>query len=75
MPKSKMKGVVQQKGGEGFGENAPPNVSIVVQNNTGVESKSHTEQPRFDGEGWIIGVVMDAYDRNKGGMRDVMRRR
>jgi len=75
MPKSKMKGVVQQKGGEGFGENAPPNVSIVVQNNTGVEAKSYTEQPRFNGEGWVIGVVMDAYDRNKSGMRDVMRRR
>jgi hypothetical protein len=51
---------------------APPNVHVVVQNNTGVEADAKIDQPEFDGEKWVLNVFMDAYDRNRDGMRDIM---
>jgi hypothetical protein len=50
-----------------------PNVKIVLNNNTGVDTTPTVEAPRFDGSEWVINVVLDAYDRNKSGLRDVMR--
>jgi len=49
---------------------APP-VKIVVVNNTGTQAEVKQSEPQFNGEEWVIGVVLDAYARDRNGMRTV----
>ena len=48
------------------------NIKIELINQSGQELSATSSQQRFDGESWVIGVVVDAARRNKGGMRDIM---
>ncbi len=51
--------------------NSAPTVIVNVQNNLGVKAEVKQET-KFDGQRYIVGVVLDAYTRNIGGMRTVM---
>lgn len=51
--------------------NSAPTVIVNVQNNLGVKAEVKQET-KFDGQRFIVGVVLDAYTRNIGGMRTVM---
>jgi len=62
---------VKALGGSG-GNSAPP-VQINLINKTGTEASAKQEQPRWDGEKWVLGIVMDALDRNKGGFKNNMK--
>jgi len=46
-----------------------PNVTVKVENKTGVQATAKAET-KVDASGMIISVVMDAIDRNKDGLRD-----
>ena len=46
-----------------------PNIEINVVNNTGTETTATQKQPKWDGTKWVIGVVLDAMNRNTGGFR------
>lgn len=54
-------------------ENTAPNVTINVINQTGTESKAETTAPKWDGESWVIGVVLNAVATNKNGMRSLIK--
>ena len=54
----------------GGGQQAPTKVEII--NQSGEEVKATSATSRFDGEQFVISVVIDAMRRNKGGMRDIM---
>lgn len=54
-------------------ENITPNVTINVINQTGTESKAETTAPKWDGESWVIGVVLNAVATNKNGMRSLIK--
>ncbi len=46
-----------------------PNVQVKIINNTSEKTESTINKPKWDGEKWVIGVVLDAMKRNKGGFR------
>jgi len=48
------------------GNNNAPVVQINVINNTGTDADVKKQQPKWDGEKWVIGVVLDAIHRNSG---------
>jgi len=50
-----------------------PQVTVQVINNTGIQTRAKQTQPHFDGQKWVVGVVLDAVNRNVGGMRDVLK--
>jgi hypothetical protein len=50
-----------------------PQVTVQVVNNTGIQTRVKQTQPHFDGQRWVVGVVLDAVNRNVGGMRDVLK--
>ena len=54
-------------------ENTAPNVTINVINQTGTEAKAETTTPKWDGESWVIGVVLNAVATNKNGMRSLIK--
>lgn len=54
-------------------ENITPNVTINVINQTGTEAKAETAAPKWDGESWVIGVVLNAVATNKNGMRSLIK--
>lgn len=54
-------------------ENTAPNITINVINQTGTESKAETTAPKWDGESWVIGVVLNAVATNKNGMRSLIK--
>ena len=49
-----------------MGKNSAPNIVVQVINNTGTDADVKKEQPKWDGEKWVIGVVLDAMHRNNG---------
>jgi len=53
---------------------APPNVTVVVTNNTGQAAQARQDAPKWNGQEWVIGVWLDAYERNVGGLRNMMGR-
>lgn len=57
--------------GSGSGQ---PHVTVVVNNNTGREARVRQERPKWNGQEWVIGVWLDAYERNMSGLRDAMGR-
>lgn len=54
----------------GGGQQAPTKVEII--NQSGEEVKATSASSRFDGEQFVISVVIDAMRRNKSGFRDIM---
>lgn len=62
---------VAPKGKVGIGQ--APNMKVVVQNNTGVESTAEQGEVRWDGDAWVLNVVMNASVNNKFGYRDMIR--
>ena len=46
-------------------------VTVNVVNNTGVQAQAN-KSSRFDGQKWVVDVVLDAYQRNVGGMQEMM---
>lgn len=55
------------------GSGNPPPVKLVVINNTGTQAKTTTEGPKWNGEEWVLSVVLNAMGTNKYGMRDAVR--
>jgi len=51
--------------------NAKP-IKIEIINQSGQDIKATSSSSKFDGEGFVISVVMDAIKRNKSGMRDIV---
>lgn len=58
--------------GQARSESMPPNVSVIVNNNTGTDMKKQQSNARFDGQQWVVSVVLDALDRNVGGLRNAL---
>ena len=50
-----------------------PNIKLVVINNTGQQAQVTTEGPKFNGEEFVLSVVLNAMGTNKFGMRDAVR--
>jgi|GEM_PF-1493713 len=48
-------------------ENSSPNLQVNVINKTGEETQASKSEPSWDGEKWVMGVVLDAVNRNKNG--------
>jgi len=66
----KGEGVFTQKQMAALGQqNTAPVVQVNVINNTGTDTDVKQQSPKWDGEKWVIGVVLDAMKRNKGGFR------
>lgn len=64
-------GYVGTGGGGGFG----PNVVVNIENQTGVPVTAEQTGSEFDGERWVIGVVMRGIANNTMGMRTMMQGR
>lgn len=64
-------GLVGSAGGGGFG----PNVVVNIENQTGVPVTAEQQSSEFDGERWVIGVVMRGIANNTMGMRTLMQGR
>jgi hypothetical protein len=54
------------------GGNTQPNVKVVVNNNTGQQAQVRQQGPSWNGQEWVISVWLDAYHRNKGGLRTAL---
>ncbi len=51
-----------------------PNIEFVIKNQTGTEATARQDGPAsFNGEKWVIGIVLDAMQRNKGGFANNMK--
>ena len=48
------------------------NVRVIVNNNTPQPATARATPPRWNGREWVIGVVIDAYNRNSGGLRSAL---
>ena len=44
-----------------------PNIQINLINNTGEDTEAKQGAVEWDGEKWVIGIILDALERNKGG--------
>lgn len=61
-------------GGYGSGNgNGTPNIKIDLHNETGVDMQAQQTGGKFDGESYIIGVVLNAVATNKLGMRTMLK--
>jgi hypothetical protein len=48
-------------------------LKVIVNNNSGQQVTASPEGVKWDGSNMIVSVVIDAYQRNKMGLRDMMR--
>ena len=64
-------GYVGNSGAAGFG----PNVVVNIENQTGVPVTAEQTNSEYDGERWVIGVVMRGIANNTMGMRTMMQGR
>lgn len=56
-----------------MGGNTSNNVVVNIVNQSGQELESKQQNSRFDGENYVIDVVVRAMESNKGGMRDAIK--
>lgn len=50
-----------------------PNIKVNITNNTGNQASADVGDVKFDGESYVISVVLNAYATNKNGFRSVLR--
>ena len=55
------------------GERSAPSVVINVENKSGTDVDAQQTSVGFDGENWVIGVVLNAIQTNKRGMRTMLK--
>ncbi|MCE5306375.1 MAG: hypothetical protein LLG20_01920 [Acidobacteriales bacterium] len=67
LPDGKSIPVVSKGGGQAV------NIRVEVKNQSGQQVQARSEQPRFDGGEYVIGIVLDAVSRNRMGLRDAVR--
>ena len=53
-------------GVQATGQSAPP-VDITIVNNLGEEAEAKQQGPKFDGQRWVMSIVLDAVNRNQSG--------
>ena len=53
--------------------NNSPNVKVIVNNNTGQQAQVRQEGPAWNGSEFVLSVWLDAVNRNKYGMRDLIK--
>jgi len=61
---------VETNGGSG---GSAPNVEINITNNGENVKATQDKEPKFDGEKWVIGIVLDHTSNNKGNFRSSMK--
>lgn len=71
MPVEKVGGVLGVKADISGLKQSSPNVSIIIQNNTGSPISEDTKT-EFDSDNYIVTVVLNAADKNKNGFRDAL---
>ena len=54
-------------------EGSRPSISVNIINNTGSEASVGQSGPKWNGEEWVLDIVLDAYGRNRKGMRNLFR--
>lgn len=54
-------------------QSAVPNVEVNVIDNTSTEKEVSQEKPKWQGDRWVLNVVLDAANRNKGGFAKGMK--
>ena len=59
------KGQMQAMGGT-------PNVNVVIHNESGTEAKMTKQDVTFDGQTYVVSLWLDAYQRNKMGLRSLV---
>ncbi len=55
------------------GKGNPTNVKVVIENRTGEKVEATSANASFDGEGLIVGIVLDAIRTNKNGIQDAIK--
>ena len=55
------------------GQSNPTNVKVVIENRSGEKVEATSANASFDGEGLIVGIVLDAIRTNKNGMQDAIK--
>lgn len=55
------------------GKGNPTNVKVVIENRSGEKVEATSANASFDGEGLIVGIVLDALRTNKNGMQDAVK--
>lgn len=55
------------------GKGNPTNVKVVIENRSGEKIEATSANASFDGEGLIVGIVLDALRTNKNGMQDAVK--
>lgn len=55
------------------GKGNPTNVKVVIENRSGEKIEATSANASFDGEGLIVGIVLDAIRTNKNGMQDAIK--
>jgi hypothetical protein len=55
------------------GKGNPTNVKVVIENRSGEKVEATSANASFDGEGLIVGIVLDAIRTNKNGMQDAIK--
>lgn len=55
------------------GEGAAPNLEVNVIDNTSEKKDVSKDEPKWNGEKWVMNVVLDAANRNKSGFRNGMK--
>ena len=48
------------------------NIKVEIVNNTGQQAQVTSTSQKFDGQQFVLSVVMDGYQRNVNGMRDLL---
>ena len=51
-----------------------PNIKIVINNNTGSEATATASAPQYDGDSYIVGVVLEAVSNNVDRSREILKR-
>lgn len=57
----------------GGGHKGGGNVTVNVTNNTGSEVKAEQTSAQWDGEQWVVGVVLNAVATDKNGIRTMIK--
>lgn len=55
------------------GKGNPTNIKVVIENRSGEKVEATSANTSFDGEGLIVGIVLDAIRTNKNGMQDAIK--